>query len=280
MKPQFQHIQVGAQQSVLAFAYAKPSFEAPWHFHPQHELIYIQSSVGTKYVGDFVGSYEPGELVLLRSNLPHCWKNQVDPDQWAKSIVIQWEKGIYTRVPELDTLFDMLNSASRGILFPKEVSRTFVSRLVQLTTLTGKNLYLQLLTILMELSESSYDTLSHASFVDDLPIEYNDRISKIHDFVEENYDRKIFLSELADLVGMSEQSFSRFFSKMMGRPFFTFLNEYRINVASRMLTHTDWSVAQVGYACGYDSLPFFHKQFNKFKEVPPSKFRKKYAPMR
>ena len=280
MKAQFQHIQVGAQQSVLAFTYDKPSFEAPWHFHPQHELIYIQSSFGTKYVGDFVGSYEPGELVLMRSNLPHCWKNQVDPDQSAKSIVVQWEKGIYARVPELDSFFEMLSSASRGIIFPEGVSSSYVSRLIQLTTVTGKDLYLQLLAILVELSESSYHTLSHESFVGDLPVEYNDRITKIHDFVEENYDRKIFLAELADLVGMSEQSFSRFFSKMMGRPFFTFLNEYRINVASRMLTHTDWSVAQIGYACGYDSLPFFHKQFNKFKGISPSKFRKKYTPLR
>jgi transcriptional regulator GlxA family with amidase domain len=76
---------------------------------------------------------------------------------------------------------------------------------------------------------------------------------------------------------MSEQSFSRFFSKMMGRPFFTFLNEYRINIASRMLIDTDLSVAQIGFTCGYESLPFFHKQFSKFKNESPQKFRKKHS---
>ena len=65
---------------------------------------------------------------------------------------------------------------------------------------------------------------------------------------------------------MSEQSFCRFFSKMMGRPFFTFLNEYRINMASHMLLDTDWTVAEISFAAGFESPAFFHKQFNKYKK--------------
>ena len=280
MKPQFQHIDVGEQQSILAYTYSKKTFEAPWHFHPEHELIYILDSVGTKFVGDYVGSYEPGELVLLRSNLPHCWKNQVNIKARAESIVIQWRKGIYTQIPELQPMFDMLKSASKGIIFPKDKSPQFVHRLRELTALTGHMQYIQFLSLLVDLSECNYQTLSVAGFEEGLSAEFSDRISKIQDFVESNYQRKIYLKELADLVGISEQSFSRFFSNMMGRPFFTFLNEYRINMAMRMLVDTDWSVAQIGYACGYDSLPFFHKQFAKFKGTSPAKYRKIYSPGR
>ena len=35
-------------------------------------------------------------------------------------------------------------------------------------------------------------------------------------------------------------------------------------------------IAEIGFASGYDSLPFFHKQFNKFKGITPSGYRKKY----
>ncbi|MEL6846328.1 MAG: AraC family transcriptional regulator, partial [Bacteroidota bacterium] len=90
------------------------------------------------------------------------------------------------------------------------------------------------------------------------------------------YARKIYLKEVADLIGMSEQSFSRFFSRMMGRPFFSYLNEFRINAAGRLLLDTDWSVAQVGFSCGYESLPFFHKQFHKFLGTTPARYRKRY----
>ena len=81
---------------------------------------------------------------------------------------------------------------------------------------------------------------------------------------------------MANLVNMSTQSFSRFFSKIMGRPFFTFLNEYRINLAKRMLMDTDWSVREICFACGYDSLTFFHRQFKKFVHCSPSVYRKEH----
>ncbi|WP_299548302.1 AraC family transcriptional regulator [Seonamhaeicola sp.] len=275
MKPVLEQIKLGEKRSILAFKYSGEDFDAPWHFHPQHELTFITKSVGTKFIGDYVGSYQPGELVLLRSYLPHCWKNFQEQEK-PESIVIHWNKGIYSRVPELEDLFNMLKAASRGIIFSAEDVVRLKPGIEHLLDVRGHTLYLNLLELLLDLSKCKFKYLSHASFEDDIPTEYGSRMSKIHDFIEANYQRKIFLKEMADLVNMSEHSFSRFFSKMMGRPFFTFLNEYRINIASRMLIDTDWSVAQIGFACGYESLPFFHKQFKKVKHVTPNKYRSKH----
>jgi len=276
MKPVLEQIRLGTSQSILAFRYQNKCFDAPWHFHPQHELTLIEESTGTKFIGDYVGPYVAGELVLLRSNLPHCWKNQVEEGRQAKSIVIQWDKGIFASIPELAPLLSLLRSASQGLLFAQEDIVELLPKVRDLPNVKGHQLYVQLLSILLQLVECSYTTLSENRFLDDLPTEYSNRMSKVHDFVGDNFQRKIYLKELAQLVSMSEQSFSRFFSKMMGRPFFSFLNEYRINIAGRMLVDTDWPVAQIGFACGYESLPFFHKQFNKFKGESPSKFRKRH----
>ena len=277
MKPVLEQIHLRDRQSILAFRHRGKHFETPWHFHPQHELTYIEASTGTKFIGDYVGEYRVGEWVLLRSNLPHCWKNQVQQDSWSISTVVQWNRGIFAKIPELAPVFDMLRAASRGIIFSEGESAPFVPMMLELPSLDARLLYVRLLELLLRLSECSYRSLSAASFEDDLPDEYSSRMAIIHDFVEANFQRKIYLREVAKLVNMSEQSFSRFFSNIMGRPFFTFLNEYRINMASRMLIDTDWSVAPIGYACGYESLPFFHKQFNKFKGESPLQYRKRYA---
>lgn len=277
MKPILEKIPIGTEQTIVAFQYAKKDFETPWHFHPQHELTYIEKSVGTKFIGDYVGVYEPGELVLLRSNLPHCWKNQVDEKDMAQSIVVQWNKSIFANVPELQVVFDLIKYAANGIIFEKEAVQKLLPIIKKLPLLEKEALYLQLLLLLIQLSKCSYQTLSNASFTDDIPTVFGTRMSKVHDFVSLNYHRKIYLNELAILVNMTEQSFSRFFKKMMGRSFFTFLNEYRINRASRLLIDTDWSVGEIGYACGFESLPLFHKQFNKFKNVSPLKYRKQFA---
>jgi AraC-like DNA-binding protein len=75
---------------------------------------------------------------------------------------------------------------------------------------------------------------------------------------------------------MSEEAFSRFFSKMMNKPFFTFLNEYRINAACQLLIETDQPVSEVATASGFETLPFFYRQFSKFKKLSPKKFRDQF----
>ncbi|GLR16836.1 AraC family transcriptional regulator [Portibacter lacus] len=277
MKPILEPIHLGEQNSITAFQYAKTDFETPWHYHPQHELTFIENSIGTKFIGDYVGAYKPGEVVLLRSNLPHCWKNMSDQNSLSKSIVIQWNKEIYANVPELDGVFKMINIAAKGIIFSEHEVAPMISSIRGLLRLNGSQLYIELLSLLSNLSSCSYTTLSEASFKNDMPNGYNSRIAKIFDFVSIHYQRRIYLKELAGLVNMTEQSFSRFFTKMMGRSFFTYLNEYRINIAARMLSHTDHSVSNIAYECGYESLPFFHKKFNEIHQVTPISYRKNYG---
>ncbi|MEO0470922.1 MAG: AraC family transcriptional regulator [Bacteroidota bacterium] len=277
MKAELEQVAIQQDQSILAFHYCKQDFDAPWHFHPQYELTWIQESSGTKFIGDYVGPFEAGELVLLGGNLPHCWKNHTDRARQARSTVIQWNAGIFRQVPELKAMFEMFWHAGRGVQFDEAYVQPLLGEVGRLPTLQGAKLYLALLSILSFLADCPYTYLSERRFVDNLPAEYSSRMASVHAFVSQHYHRKIYLRELADLVNLSEQSFSRFFSKMMGRPFFSFLNEYRINVAGRMLLDTDWSVAQIGFACGYESMPFFHQQFNKFIGDSPARYRRKFV---
>lgn len=273
MKPFLEHIILDEKESAMAFRYDKSDFVTPWHFHPQHELTYIEESSGTKFIGDFVGSYHPGELVLLKSYLPHCWKNFNNENTAAISTVVQWNSGVIPDIPEMIRLSYMMNHAAKGIIYQSDDIQDLLPTVLSLPSLSGPELILHLLQLLSKLSECSYKTLSEVSFADGVSSEVGNRISMIHEFVANNYNRKVKLKELAELLSMSEQSFSRFFKKMMGRSFFTFLGEYRIRIASRMLIDTDWPVSRVGYACGYESIPFFYKQFKQLKGHSPLKLR-------
>jgi len=53
-----------------------PCIEHDWHFHPELELIYFLKSTGTRYVGNSIGSFGPGELYLIGSNVPHLFRNE------------------------------------------------------------------------------------------------------------------------------------------------------------------------------------------------------------
>ena len=141
----------------------------------------------------------------------------------------------------------------------------------------GVNRYIQLLNILQKLSEvKEYEFLSGEHYSPDLSLQTGYRLDSVQQYVEGHYTEKITLAEVAELVSMTESSFSRFFSRVMQKPFFSFLNEYRVNRASKLLIETEQSVAEIGFSCGYESLPFFYKQFKKIKGYSPLVYRKIY----
>ncbi|WP_152287375.1 AraC family transcriptional regulator [Flavicella marina] len=274
MKPILENINTDGESSIKAFKYVATDFVTPWHVHPELELIYIVQSKGTKFIGDFVGDYEQGELVLLGGNLPHFWRNTHSDEDLCESIVIQWSSDAFAQRPELTKVFDLLKKANKGILFSKSTARKLKQDLMEILSLDKQEKYVRLLKVLIFLSKEKGSSLSQNSFDDLTVVNEQNRIVKIHNYVEKHFQERISLLQIANVVGMSEQSFSRFYSKLMGRPFFTYLNEYRINMATRMLVETDKTVSEIGYSCGYESLSFFYKQFKKVQNVTPYKYRK------
>lgn len=276
MKPQLEAVPFSDDSNILAYHYKGDCFDAPWHIHPQCELTYIASSKGTKFIGDHVSPYEPGELVLLNANLPHCWKNHSNSETHSASVVVQWNKTMLSPIRELQPIRDLLHTAGHGLLFNKVDTVHILPKIMELPELEGTSKYLQLLTVLSELTKAGYTPLSKAKFSKELPWEHNNRMGKIHDYVAANYQQRISLEKVAAMVNLSDQAFSRFFKKVMGRSFFTYLNEYRINLAAKMLIDTDMAIADIAYACGFETSPFFFKKFKAQYGTTPKIYRKQY----
>ena len=131
--------------------------------------------------------------------------------------------------------------------------------------------------ILNDLSSTSeFRLLSQMGFVYELNQTNNERINAVYQFVRQNYQRNFLLGEVAAHVSMSEEYFSRFFSKSLKKSFITFLNEYRINRACKLLIQTDKQVSEICYSSGFESIPFFYRQFKKIMKSPPQAYRVQY----
>ena len=68
-----------AGRVVQGWAHGYPFHTVRWHFHPEYELHHVVATTGHYFVGDFIGEFGPGNLVLTGPNLPHNWISDVPP---------------------------------------------------------------------------------------------------------------------------------------------------------------------------------------------------------
>lgn len=281
MKAQFEKIITSIDSSFHAFLYENDNFDAHWHFHPEYELTYIVKGKGMRYVGNSVQKFEEGDFVLLGSNLPHCWKNTDHKKGNVKSIVFQWNDALlgenWLQKSEFKPIRKLLQNASKGIKFEKKFAEKKLSIISGILEKPPFEKLLCFVNLLGDLSiEPSVEYFTTADFSPNLNRKANNRIDKVYDFVRENYDKKIKLEDVSSIVSMGEEAFCRFFKKSLNKSFFTFVNEYRINLVCKSLIETNKSVSQIAYECGYESLPFFYRQFQKFMDCSPLVFKKMY----
>lgn len=280
MKVHFESIIPPESNSFKVFEYSKKAFDSPWHYHPEYELTFILSSQGVRYVGNNIENFYRNDLVLVGPNLPHCWKNS-NNDQMASAIVIQWKDNLLghalTENTEFKSINKLLELSKKGIKFEKEFALSIKKKYSTIIHVPPFEKIIMLLELLQELSlTDKYEVLCEHGFNHKMNFNDSERINKIYQYVKDYYQQKIRLEDVADLVSMNKEYFSRYFSKTMKKSFFAYLNEFRISNASKLLIETDLQVRQICYDSGYESIPFFYKQFKKYKNCSPQEFRDKF----
>ena len=62
----------------------------------------------------------------------------------------------------------------------------------------------------------------------------------------------------------------------MGVSFTTYLCDFRLNIAARLLVTTDDSILSISERTGFNNLSYFNRLFKKAYEMTPVQFRRKY----
>ena len=83
------------------------------------------------------------------------------------------------------------------------------------------------------------------------------------------------LDELAHEVGLSRSAFAERFNQLAGQPPMQYLAQWRMQVAARLLSDGNSSVAEVALEVGYDSDAAFSRAFKKLVGMPPAAWRKR-----
>lgn len=264
----------------------KTNFNFPIHIHPECELNYIENAKGAqRIVGDSIEEIEEEELVLIvNPRLEHAWKDHNNKLQTIHEITIQFHQDLLTEVflnkNQMISIQQLFRHAEKGVVFSRETI-TKVRPLLKTLICENDSFYslIKLLIILHELSvDKGMRELATGQFATDaVQKEYNNsKLNKVIDYVNQHYAEVIRLSDVAEMVNMSEASFCRFIKQHTSKSFIDFLNDIRLGAASRALIDSPLSIAEIGYDCGFNNLSNFNRIFKKKKGVTPSEFRDNY----
>jgi len=277
MKAIYEDVSHDKNNTIKVYEYLKPSFETPLHFHPEFELVYIIKGRGIRYVGDNLSNFKEGDLVLLAPNISHCWMDAADYSGECHSIVMQWVPDVLHDLAEFSEFENLFEQARRGISYSGTFSDRVFPLLEGVLQSTGIGRLQKFIDLLSQLqAEKKYTLLKSGLLANKTNLKSLNRLNIVYEFVKRNYASKIYLQDVADAIHLSKEAFAVFFKRHTQKTFFVYLNEFRIARACSLLKDSDTSITQVCFNCGFESLPYFHRQFKRLKGRSPLQYKKQF----
>jgi AraC-like DNA-binding protein len=285
MNPDLEVVQIRRGESFKAWSHGYPFHTVRWHFHPEYEIHQVVATNGRYFVGDFIGEFKPGNLVLTGPNLPHNWVSEVPPDVTIplRGRIIQFGEEFIGDtmkvIPELSCLGGLFESSRRGVLFDDNTSAQLAPLMEEIIRTQGvRRIELFMMIIGTLCRAKGARPLSSANYLPDPSGYMSAGMNKALAFIRENLTQPFDETDLADIAGQSRSAFSRSFRRHTGMSLVRYVKRLRINLACQILMSEEQaSITQICFAVGFNNLSNFNRQFLAEKGMPPSRFRRLLA---
>ncbi|RJT88933.1 AraC family transcriptional regulator [Cryobacterium melibiosiphilum] len=255
---------------------------ARWNYHPEYEIHYARRRGGRYIVGDSVGVFDAGQLVLIGPNVPHDWITDLGAGESIphSDLVFQfrheWLVQCEAAMPEVAALHPLWQRSLSGIEFTGDAARLGVAALEKIGTATGAARLSHIFALFSALATApAPETRTLARewvppLHDPLAAEI---VGRSLDYILENISGTVRLSTAATLAGMSESAFSRYFARSSGQNFTALVRKLRLAHAAKLLQQTGDPVARIALEVGYENLSNFNRQFLRELRETPTQYR-------
>ncbi|OEO33253.1 transcriptional regulator [Devosia insulae DS-56] len=254
-----------------------------WHHHPEFELTLTLNSVGQRFIGDHIGDYDDGDLVLIGPNLPHTWASRDKRDPAAPHVARvmwfhpDWAEGLTKLLAELRPVADLLARAQRGLKFSNAASDAVRPLIDALFARPPADRLSLLIDILRRLAEDGAATPLASSAAVPHHSADRTRIDRVLDVIHTHYMEPLSIDALADIAALSPSGLHRMFVRHMRSPVSVYITRLRLGEACALLSGTERPIAHVASDVGYESLANFNRQFKAAKRMTPRQYRQKFA---
>ena len=140
-------------------------------------------------------------------------------------------------------------------------------------TLSAMQETLQSPSVLLELFLHIWNHQNRRPMQTQLPT--NHYVEFALDYIHMNYQSSVTIQELTTLLGISQPYLFRIFKQATGKSPKTYLGDYRLFQAKKLLENTSMSVTEIANSVGYPDILAFSRFFTAREGLSPRSYRQK-----
>lgn len=254
-----------------------------WHWHEEFEFVYVCEGELEYWVGGKCILLKKEEGIFINSNVMH----QVTvPSSKRKTEyqVFMFRKNFLAEegsLLEKQYIHPVLTKKEfQAVVFHKENSeqKKLLKALQEISKIQEEKEFAFEMKVRNAISNMWVDFLQLLNIdSDDITIKATgkeERLKRMLSFIQQNYMEDISLKNIVDAAQISEREGLRCFQEEIHTTPFTYLKEYRIQMACMLLQNTQDTITVVSGKCGFQSSSYFGKVFRKCVGCTPYEYRK------
>lgn len=255
-----------------------------WHWHPEIELTIVLEGEIIYQVNEETWRLKPGQGLFCNSNALHTGRMADAGDCRYISVTFD-TKVLYGYSASLlytKYIHPVIRDTALSA-FPLEPDggwqQDILERLSGIWAAHREKKDTVEMEIQLSLMQIWLDIYRHAGCREDagafIPDRSQERIREILRFIQEHYEEKITLDQIADQVNICKSECCRFFKKYMRVTMFDYLLAYRIDQSLPLLAGSDREITEVAGRCGFANPCYYTRVFKRIKGCTPMEFRRR-----
>ena len=251
-----------------------------WHWHTEFEFVYVET--GTVYFGisDKQFALSEGQGVFINSKILHRYFSQgkaIVPNFVLMPYFIAAQDSLIYQKYVLPIMASPMDYQIFSSDIPWQAQALSLMREMMAAQENASDVELVNSYLIQKIWHILYQNtdVEHMGKKENYSASSQARLQLMMQYIHQKFAYNISLSDIADQAKVSKSTALNLFQRYLGISPVTYLVNYRLQEAAKLLASTEKKVTVISKDTGFDSVDYFCKAFKKYYKLTPTEYRKK-----
>jgi AraC-like DNA-binding protein/mannose-6-phosphate isomerase-like protein (cupin superfamily) len=251
-----------------------------WHWHTEFEFVYVET--GTVYFGisDKQFALSEGQGVFINSKILHRYFSQgnaIVPNFVLMPYFIAAQDSLIYQKYVLPIMASPMDYQIFSSDIPWQAQALSLMREMMAAQEKASDVELVSSYLIQKIWHILYQNtdVEHMGKKENYSASSQARLQLMMQYIHQKFAYNISLSDIADQAKVSKSTALNLFQRYLGISPVTYLINYRLQEAAKLLASTEKKVTVISKDTGFDNVDYFCKAFKKYYKLTPTEYRKK-----